>query len=129
MRRHDRLAALAACHSLLTFASLDPLSAYRSTSREQRARPHRYGPMIRDLVAEALPDVLRALWPPGARYWMAAGITGDPMVRILSVHRGPLGQSGGEDLSLTYGCRDPDDERPASQALTDALRDTPGGPT
>jgi len=62
-----------------------------------------------------------ALWPPRDITWMVAMVTGSPATRLLSVKRGPLGQAGGELLSLSYDVRDPDDERRAWRALRAAL--------
>ena len=83
---------------------------------------HRFGPTIRRLVNRGDPDVLAALWPPGDITWMVALVTGELATRLLSAKRGPLGQAGGELLSLSYDVRDPDDERRAWRALRAALR-------
>jgi hypothetical protein len=102
MPRSDRLRLLAGCHGVLRHQGIDSLAAYRSASREHLARLHKFGPTIRRLVDRGDPDVLSALRPPRDITWMVAMVTGSPTTRLLSVKRGPLGQAGGELLSLTY---------------------------
>jgi hypothetical protein len=72
-------------------------------------------------VSDGHADVMAALWPTGDVTWHVAGLTGAPTVRLLSAKRGPLGQAGGELLSLSYDVRDLDDERQAWRALRAAL--------
>jgi hypothetical protein len=122
MPQSDRLLLLAGCHGVLRHHSIDSLAAYRSLHGEQLAYLHRFGSTIRRLVDQGDPDVLAALWPPADITWMVAMLTGDPTTRLLSVKRGPLGQAGGELLSLAYDVRDPDEERRAWRALRAALR-------
>src|SRR5215213_9843347 len=119
--RSDRLRLLAGCHGVLRHHGIDSLATYRSMSGEQLARLHKFGPTIRRLVDRGDPDVLAALWPPGDITWMVALVTGEPTTRLLSAKRGPLGQAGGELLSVAYDVRDPDDERRAWRALRAAL--------
>src|SRR5215212_3269298 len=121
MPRSDRLRLLAGCHGVLRHHGIDSFAAYRTASREQLARLHKFGPTIRRLVDRSDPDVLLALWPPGDITWMVALVTGEPTTRLLSVKRGPLGRAGGEPLSLSYDVLDPDDERRAWRALRAAL--------
>src|SRR5215208_7648753 len=122
MPRTDRLRLLAGCHGVLRHYGIVSFAAYRTASREQLAQLHKFGPTIRRLVDRGNPDVMAALWPPGDVTWMVALVTGEPTTRLLSVKRGPLGQAGGELLSLSYDVRDPDDERRAWRALRVALR-------
>src|SRR4051812_1740001 len=122
MPQLDRLLLLAGCHGVLRHHGIDSPAAYRSASREHLARLHKFGPTIRRLVDRGDPDVMGALWPPGDITWMVALVTGEPTTRLLSAKRGPLGQAGGELLSLSYYVRDPDGERRAWRALRAALR-------
>jgi hypothetical protein len=122
MPRSDRLRLLAGCHGVLRHFGIDSLAAYRTASREQLARLHKFGPTIRRLVDRGDPDVMAALWPPADITWMVALVTGQPTTRLLSVKRGPLGQAGGELLSLSYDAGDRDGERRAWRALKAALR-------
>src|SRR4051812_37174319 len=124
MHRTDRLRLLAGCHGVLRHFRIDSPAAYRSASREQLAQLHKFGPTIRRLVDRGNPDVMAALWPPGDITWMVAMITGSPTVRLLSAKRGPLGQAGGELLSLSYDVRDPDDERRAWRAPRASVRES-----
>ena len=107
---------------MLRHQGIDSLAAYRSASREHLARLHTFGPTIRRLVERGDPDVMAALWPPGDITWMVALVTGAPTTRLLSAKRGPLGQAGGELLSLSYDVGDMDGEREAWRALRAALR-------
>src|SRR4051794_2510536 len=111
MAQSDRLRLLAGCHGVLRHYRIDSLGAYRAASRDQLARLHRFGPTIRRLVDRGDPDVVAALWPPAGIVWRVAMLTGDPTTRLLPVKRGPLGQAGGELLSVSYDVRDPDGER------------------
>ena len=117
----DRLLLLAGCHGVLRHHGIASLAAYRSMSGEQLACLHRFRPTIRRLVERGDPDVMAALWPPGDITWMVAMVTGSPTVRLLSVKQGPLGQAGGELLSLSYDVRNPDSERRAWRALRATL--------
>src|SRR4051794_6886894 len=117
MPQPDRLRLLAGCHGVLRHHGINSLAAYRSACREQLACLHRFGPTIRHLVDQGNPDVMAALWPPGDITWIVAMVTGAPTARLLSAKRGPLGQAGGELLSLSYDVCDPDGERRAWRAL------------
>ena len=123
MRRHDRLAMLAACHGHLRYHGLDSLEAYREAGREQLARlSPRFRGEIRRLVAEGRPDVLLALWPPPGITWCIAGLTYDPMARLLSVSKGPHAGQSTSLLNVRYDVTDADAERRAWIAVRDALR-------
>lgn len=121
MPQSDRLRQLAGCHGVLRHHGTGSPGAYRSLSGEQLTCLHRFGPMVSRLVERGDTDVMAALWPPRDIVWMVAMLTGSPTVRLLSAKRGPLGQAGGELLSLSYDVRDPDDEREAWRMLRAAL--------
>jgi hypothetical protein len=117
---YDRLARLAGCHRVLRFHDNRSVDAYRTASREQLH--HSYRALIYRLVSKGRPDHMVALWPAGVVTWHVAGLTGDPTVRLLSAKRGPLGQAGGELLSVQYDVTDLESERRAWVALKTVLR-------
>ena len=122
MRRHDRLAMLAACHGHLRYHGLDSFGAYRSASREQLAQLNpTFRAMIRNLANRANPDVLRALWTPKDVTWMVARLGTDPCARLLSVSKGPHGGQSTSLLDVRYDVRDAEAERRAWRALLESL--------
>ena len=77
--------------------------------------------MIRDLVEQAHPDVLLALFPAPDLTWQVAGLTYDRTVWLLSVSRGAHDGCSTELLSVRYDLRDAAAERRAWRALLKAL--------
>ena len=65
MRRHDRLAWLAACHGILRQYRIRSLDEYRQATPDRLKDLHRFRSTIRELVDGGHPDVLVALWAPG----------------------------------------------------------------
>jgi hypothetical protein len=59
MPQSDRLRLLAGCHGVLRHHGIDSPAAYRSVSREQLARLHKFGPTIRHLVDRGPPTSWR----------------------------------------------------------------------
>lgn len=122
MPRHDRLHHLAGCHLVLRHLNLLSIEAYRAAPPDRLRQLHHYQGTIRRLVAEAHPDVLRALWPPDPEvHWLVALLATDPSVRLLSVTRGPLGGSHTTLLAVRYSAEDPASERAAWAALVKVL--------
>jgi hypothetical protein len=122
MRRHDRLAHLAACHGLLRTRGIRSLAEYRSATPEQLADLGVFLGAIRELVAAGNPDVMLALWPPSGLHWSVARISLRPTDRLLTVSRGTAGGPEAASLSLTYDCTAADAERRAWVSVRDALR-------
>ena len=123
MRRHDRLAQLAACHGHLRYHGLDSLAAYRLATRSQLAQLNpTFRAMIRDLVGRANPDVMAALWPPKDVTWLVARLATDPCARLLSVSKGPHGGQSTSLLDVRYDVRDAEEERRAWRALLEGLK-------
>jgi hypothetical protein len=122
MSRADRLLELAGCHVVLRHRGLRSLDAYRAAVPDELAQLHRYQGTIRRLVAEAHPDVMRALWPPDPEVsWLVALVTIEPTARLLTVTRGPIGGSHTDLLSLRYEADDPAGEREAWRMLKAVL--------
>lgn len=122
MARHDRLLHLAGCHLVLRHHNLRSLAEYRAAPPDRLRQLHNYQGTIRRLVAEAHPDVLRALWPPDPEvHWLVALLATEPDARLLSVTRGPLGGSHVTLLSVRYDVQDPASEREAWAALVGVL--------
>src|SRR4051794_39663726 len=118
MARVDRLLHLAGCHGVLRHHDLRSIEAYRAATPDQLRQLHAYAGTIRRLVAEAHPDVLRALWPPDPEVsWLVALLATEPSVRLLTVTRGPVGGSHVTLLSGRYEVDDPAGEREAWAAL------------
>lgn len=87
MRRHDRLAQLAACHRHLRYHGLATIDAYRSATRSQLAPlSPRFRTTIRQNVQNDHPDVLRALRPPGDVTCLVAGLTYHSTARTSACH-------------------------------------------
>ena len=129
MRRHDRLALLAACHGHLRYHGLGTISAYREATPEGLAQlSGRLRGMIRELVGAGHPDVLLALWPPKDLTWQVAGLTYDPTTRLLSVSRGPHAGQSTSLLEVTYDVRDAAGERRAWAALKETLKGSDASP-
>jgi hypothetical protein len=122
MRRHDRLAHLAACSNVLCQYGIRSLSEYRAATAERLASLHRYGPTIRELVAAGNADVMLALWPPPGISWEVARLSLCPADRLLSVTRGTPGKVDEWLVKLTYDVTNVDAERRAWLTVRDALR-------
>src|SRR4051812_4527055 len=126
MARVDRLLHLAGCHGVLRHHNVRSIEAYHAAPPDQLRQLHRYQPTIRRLVAEAHPDVMRALWPTDPEVsWLVALLATDPSARLLSVTRGPRGGSHKELLSVRYEADDPVSEREAWAALVKVLAGAP----
>ena len=113
MRRHDRLAQLAACHSILRQAGIRSLDGYRSATPDRLAALGPYRATIAELVHQGHLDVLRALWPPPVVTWEVARLSLRPADRLLTASRGTPGRVDEYLVKLVYDCADPDDERRA----------------
>ena len=121
MRRHDRLALLAACFGRLRQYGIRSIEEYRAAMPDRLADLGPFRATIRELVAVGHPDVMAALWPPPGIRWEAARLSLHPTARLLTVARGTPGGVSERLVHLEYDVTDADAERRAWIAVRDAL--------
>jgi hypothetical protein len=94
----DRLLRLSQCRLALRHVGPASPDEFRHATLMQRILlRHCYG-QVRQLVEAGHPDAMRALFTDLT--WLVAMVGADPAARALSVHDRPLGEAGGEVLSL-----------------------------